>query len=511
MEQLKNNLKGKRILIFQQRDWSFNIGHFLAKKLQAEGCRLAALTFKNSAHEFVLNQKEVKYDLVINDDRVMGDPKKYLAGDDYSLAEICRELGVDSIWPMVSTVRFFVKSYKDKYYYSFRQNLPDEEIIEYVKAAYKYVKTFFTEFKPDIIIAPNFVNLTHIMFNIYAQKKGAKMIALTDCKIREHGIFIHDYNESTGAFYKRVDELNAGLAESKNREKAKEYIRDFRQTFKRPVSADALEKFNKKTWWQKIRHEVSPYYHIWRWYTKPPVNYMKNVGVSVDYRPPRIILRDHYCHKRYKKFLDNYNYYPLDKIKKFAYFPLQFQPESPTDVLAPFFSNQIETIRLTAMSLPDDYTLVVKEHPGMVGLRSPSYTEKVDRTPNVKLVDYRLSSEEILKRASMIINHNCTSFAEAAFYYKPAIQFGNLGTTLKLPNVFKHTDMTTLAGKIKEVLAVDLRTEAYERKLENYVAAVFDTGYEVNYTKIWRGDKSENKLEFLWQIYRKEMESVLLE
>lgn len=509
MEQLKDNLKGKKVVIFQQRNWSFSIGHFLAKKLQAEGCKLAALTFKRSAHEHLLKQKEVKYDLVINDDEVMSDPKKYLGGDEYPLAEICENLGVDSIWPMVSTLRFHVKSYKDKYYYSFKQNVPDDEIIDYVKAIYKYIKIFFIEFNPDIIIAPNFVTLPHIMFNLYAERKGIKMIILTDSKVREHGIFTHNYNESRGAFYKRVDALNGGSAISENKARARKYIKDFREVFKKPVSTDNFEMYKKITWQQKIRHELSPYYHIIRWYIKKPVNYMKNIGISVDYRPPRIILRDHYCHQRYKKFLDNYNYYPFDKVNKFAYYPLQFQPESTTDVLAPFFSNQIEMIRLTAMSLPDDYTLVVKEHPGMLGLRSPSYIEKIARTPNVKLVDYRIKSEEILKKASLVINHNSTTLAEAAFYNKPAIQFGNLGTTLKLPNVFKHTDMTTLSSKVKEVLNINLNTESYESQLENFVAAVFDTGYQLNYTKIWAGDKNAD-LEFLWRIYKKEIESILV-
>lgn len=508
MEEPKNNLKNKKVLIFQQRGWSISIGHFLAKKLQAEGCRLSALTFKRSAHEYLLDQSEVKYDLVINDDEVMSDPKKYLGDDDYSLKEICEDLGVDSVWPMVSSLRFHVKSYKDKYYYSFKQNVSDEEIIYYVKAVYKYIKVFFTEFKPDIIIAPNFVNLPHIMLNIYAERKGIKMIVLTDCKVREHCIFTHDYNESTGAFYERVDALNEGIVVSENKAKAKEYIKDFREVFKRPVCADNFEMYKKTTLKQKIRHALSPYYHIMRWYIKKPVNYMKSIGISVDFRPPRIILRDHYCHDRNKKFLNNYNYYPFDKIKKFVYFPLQYQPESATDVLAPFFSNQIEIIRLTAMSLPDDYTLVVKEHPGMLGLRSPGYIEKVDRTPNVKLVDYRIPSEEVLKKASLVINHNCTTIAEAAFYNKPAIQFGNLGTTLKLPNVFKHTDMPTLSAKIKEVLNVNLNTESYESKLENFVAAVYDTGYKLNYTKIWAGNKNAD-MELLWRMYKKEIENSL--
>ena len=88
------DLKGKRVLIFQQRGWAINIGHFLAKKLQAEGCRLAALTLKNTTHEFILNQKEVKYDLIISNDEVVSNPKKYLGEDDFSLKEICDSLGV---------------------------------------------------------------------------------------------------------------------------------------------------------------------------------------------------------------------------------------------------------------------------------------------------------------------------------------------------------------------------------------------------------------------------------
>jgi len=173
--------------------------------------------------------------------------------------------------------------------------------------------------------------------------------------------------------------------------------------------------------------------------------------------------------------------------------------------MAPYFNNQIETARQIALSLPDDYTLVAKEHPGMVGLRPPSYIEKVARTPNVKLIDYRISSEEVLKRADLIISPNSTTIAEAAFLIKPAIQLGNLGITLKLPNVFKHTDMTTLSDKIKEVLKINLNNEEYERKLENFVAAVYDTGFDFKYNTVWTKGKGDD-MENLWQLYKGEIE-----
>jgi len=71
---------------------------------------------------------------------------------------------------------------------------------------------------------------------------------------------------------------------------------------------------------------------------------------------------------------------------------LQFQPEASIDVMAPFFSNQIETARQIAMSMPDDYVLVTKEHPAMVELRPPSYLE--DRAP------FSIQAKSSLREAS---------------------------------------------------------------------------------------------------------------
>ena len=499
------NLKGKRVLIFQQRRWGKTIGYFLAQKLQGEGAKVAAITLKRSTHEFTAHQTDVHYDLIIGNDEIMSNPKKYLQGERYPLQEICDALGVHSIWPLVMTLRNHVRSYKDKYYYSFRQNVLDEEIVFYVMAVYKYIKIIFKEFKPDIILTPNFVSLPHIMFNLFFEKQGIPMLGVTDSKIVGYNIFTESFQDDKGSFYNRVEVLNSDKEETINRESAKKYISEFRESFKPHYAL----KENRKSFLQALKHELLPYKQVLRWYIKgPSKDVLESTGITIDYRPPRIILRDHYANKRYKKFMDNYNYYPFEKIDKFVYFPLQFQPEATIDVLSPYFSNQIETARQVAMSLPDDYVLVVKEHPGMVGLRPPSYLEKIARTPNIKLIDYRISGEEVLKKSALVVSPSGTTIAEAAFLRKPVIQLGNLGTTLKLPNVFKHTDTATLSAKIKEVLNINLNTAEYERRLENYVAAVYDIGFNVNYQQAWKkGEK--DVLESLWGIYKKEIERIL--
>lgn len=497
-----DGFKNKKILIFQQRRWGMNIGHPLAMRLSQEGCKFAAITFKRSTHNFILEQTDVKYELIHSNDDVMTDPVGYLGDDRFSLEEICHNLGIDSIWPIVMSLRNHVRSYGKKYYYSFKKNVSDEQTIEYVQAVYKYIKNIFDEFNPDVILTPNFVALPHIMFNLYAKQKGVPMIGVTDCKVRGLYIFSYSYKDDQGPFYDRVAKLNSGLVTSDNLDRAKEYVRQFKEKFILPTYAEKSKE--KKSLLRIIRHELSPYYHSARWFIKRPINVVPSLGITADNRPPRIILRDHYAQKSYRSFMNSFKYYPLNNVGKYFYFPLQFQPEATIDVAAPYFSNQIETARQVAMSLPDDYTLVVKEHPAMVGLRPPSYIEKVSHLVNVKVIDYRISSEEVLKGAAGIISPNSTTIAEAAFLKKPVVQLGDLGTTLLLPNVRRCTDMTKLTTVLKEILQSSINEDDYDKKLLNYVAAAFDTGFDVDYINIWeRGNSTE--MEKLWQIYKKEI------
>lgn len=502
------NLNGKRILIFQQRGWGKTIGRFLAKKLYDEGAKLAALTFKDTTHELIIHQPNITYEHIIFGDALIENPRAYLAGDTYTLKEICDELGVDSIWPLVQCMRLFVKSYGDKYYYGFKQNVSDEHIIDYVMAVYENIKYFFDNFHPDIIVCPTFVSLTHIMFNLYGLKHGVPMIAMTDSKAPGYYIFVEGYLYNRGQFFDHLYALNNRTIETTNRERARQFITEFREKFKVPLDAGQYMHPAPKTFAEKLRNFFGVVKTIMRWYIKKPQDVLK-LGPTYEYRPPRILWRDYWCERQYTKYMDAYEYCFLDTIKKFVYFPLQFQPEEAIDIRAVYFTNQIETIRLVAMSLPEDYTLVVKEHPAMVGKRPPSYIEKIDRSPNVKLIDYRIPTEEVLKKASLVISASSTTMAEAAFLQIPAIQLGDLGTTLKLPNVTHHTDMTTLSKKIKEVLSINLCTEDYEWRLQNFVAAAMDTGFDYNYIKAW--EQGGEDMNVLWNMYKNEIERLVLQ
>lgn len=498
------NLQNRRILIFQQRGWGMRIGHYLAKKLKGERCILAAITTKRCAYNFIIKQKDIDYKLVFHYDDIIDEPEKFLANDDYTLKQICDDLNIDSVWTLMQSERLYVRSYKEKYYYSYRQEVSDEDIIIHIKAAYKAVKYIFNDFKPDVILIANFTSIFHIFLDLYAKKRGIKTIRIIDSRVRGIGVLVEGYRAEEGRFFDRIKELNQG-AISENFDKAKDYIAKTRAKLQVPIYSDhGRNIFSKKSLIKRIREELSPYHKIYLWLTGKNINRLKYFPVMLDYKSPYYILRDHYAHKINTWQANHFPYHDFNKIKKYIYFPLQFNPEETIDVSGARYNNQIETIRQVAMSAPDDYTVVVKDHPAMLGRQGRSYLEKVARTPNVKLIDYRIPSEQVIRGADLIVNISGTSLAEAAFLKKPAIQLGDLGVTKVLPNIFAHQDLITLASVIKKALVVNLDNTDYERKLLNFVAAAYDVGSDADYVGIW-WNKTTDKIEDMWRMYRDEI------
>jgi len=484
------------------------VGNYLAKRLNELGCELGAIAVKKSVYDFIKSQDEIPYKVVVDYDEIMDHPKAYLGEDEYTLEDICNDLGIHSVWPFVQSLRHHIRSYKRKYYYDYGQDVSDEEIVLYVKAVYKNVKKVFKEFSPELIIAPNIATLFHIFYNLYGKKYGVKMIRIIDSRVSGVGVMSYDYNCSEGRFFDRIRELETG-AESENTKKAEQYIQETGAKLIAPMHSDYKKTlYKKQPLIKRIRRELSPYRKIWDYWTKRDPNPLKNFTVTIDSRSPYYILRDHYAHKINSWRTKSYRYDDFDGVRKCIYVPLQFTPEETIDVFAPHYNNQLELIRQVAMSAPDDYTVVVKEHPTMVGRRSLSYMKKISRIPNVKFVDYRIASDDIMKKADLVVNVSGTSLAEAGFLRKPALQFGNLGITKAMPNVFFHSDYLTLSEKIKHALVANLHTEEYERKLLNFVTAAYDVGsIEADYRAIWIGMTKDN-IECLWKFYKKEIEYI---
>lgn len=153
------------------------------------------------------------------------------------------------------------------------------------------------------------------------------------------------------------------------------------------------------------------------------------------------------------RYLDKHCIYNIED-NKFIYLPLHQEPERSLLLDAPFYTNQIETIRNVAKSIPIDFTLYVKEHPvqGKTrGWRSISEYKAIMGIPNVKMIHPSVLSDELIKKSSLVISPGGTASFEAAFYGKPSIMFADLGHSI-LPSIFKIKSFDDLHQTILKAL-----------------------------------------------------------
>ncbi len=470
----------ERIFLFQQRDWAIRIGDYLGEKLYEQNYELGCLTFKRSVHNTIKNNLKAKYSLILSHDEILEDTNNFIEDKLFTIEKLCKELNIDGIWQIVQSARHHVKNFNKKYYYSFFQNKNDSEIENYIKSLYFLCRKVERDFNPSIIFTPNFVSLPHIVFYLYFKKKGIKMLALSDSKVGNQQIFVTDYFDETGYFHDYLNKLENGEKSIKDRNKIEDFISKYHSD-----KISYLTTLDLRTINTEIKNFIKIILSIIRSIIYKDLNHIKNLGYTMDSQKPYILLRNYLSNIK-NKFLERFIKYDLFKEnEEFAFMPIQVQPESSIDVQSINFSNQIETARKIAMHLPGDMKLYVKDHPFMYGLRNYSYLKKLQNTPNVKLINFRIDSKKIINKSSLIICATGTTIFQAALIKKPCIMLGKTGTLKRLPNVFALNSFLDLTKKIIELKNEKFESMNYTSKLYNYIEASFQTGFDSDYIKIW--------------------------
>ena len=183
-----------------------------------------------------------------------------------------------------------------------------------------------------------------------------------------------------------------------------------------------------------------------------------------------------------KSFLDKNSIYHLDDKQKFVYFPLHQDEEHATLIGAPFYTNQIEIIKIIAQSLPIDYSLYVKESPvlGARDWREISDYKKIISLPNVKLVHPSVNPHEIYENCSLVITISGTSALESLFYGKPSIILSKTSFS-GLSSIQKLDKFDNLPNIIKQ--SFDKKIDFAE--LLDYYNFVEKMSFDFNLLKIW--------------------------
>jgi capsule polysaccharide export protein KpsC/LpsZ len=129
----------------------------------------------------------------------------------------------------------------------------------------------------------------------------------------------------------------------------------------------------------------------------------------------------------------------FDPTKRYVYFPLHQNNDAQITVRNPHFYQQDWLVEYLARSVPQEYLLYVKGHPGCAAFPI-STLRRLAAIPNVRLLAPSVNSHEIIEHAAAVAIINSSVGVEALVHCKPVVVLGKwfcrgLGVTFDVPEL----------------------------------------------------------------------------
>jgi len=189
-----------------------------------------------------------------------------------------------------------------------------------------------------------------------------------------------------------------------------------------------------------------------------------------------LILR-HFYNKKIKKTQKYYNQNSsiVNKDGNYVFFALHLQPEKNTAPLGGVFDDQLLAIEILSNSIPQGWSLYVKEHPVQFNskrtnnyhYRSIDFYKRIKSMKNVKLVSMEDSHEEIMLHARATSTVTGTTAWQGLLNGIPAIVFGNKWFTA-CSSVYRVQSVSDCKNAIEKI--VHSKKEDVRKDLMIYLA-----------------------------------------
>jgi capsule polysaccharide modification protein KpsS len=465
--------------IVLQGDYA-KLGHSIAVSLKNHRFTdFCGYIFTPHTKKFIESQNDIKYTQLLIDHELHEGYEKIKIDYEY-IREFEKKLGDTNLWSFFYGDRQLLLSTppKDETTMEIKALYGYEDLLRVFLSRVKPIEEMLDREKPEFILFFTVGTIAHkILFHL-AKKKGIKTFVIHEGRIGKRVTVSENYSTITG-----VEELfkNPENIQSKNIEEAKKVITNFRKT------GSLQLEFYTETENKFIRKKINPLKKIYNsisWLIQLTKNYFQNrklflYGVT-SLNPLRFVW--YQSRKKIRKLIGFEKFYSqYDKDERYAFYPLHLEPEQAILDYAPYYINQTALIEQIARSLPIDMKLYIKDHPTMSFKRKKTFYKKLLNIPNVKIIDHRTKSFEIIKNSSLIITTTSTVGWEALFLKKPVITFGNVFYNI-FPTVKKCTEIEKLYELVKEQI------EGFEFDDELFmklVASVLQDTVDMNLNSLW--------------------------
>ena len=301
--------------------------------------------------------------------------------------------------------------YSDRWFNS----LAYKKVTKLLEIFLRLVEQAYDRMRPDIVIIDPEADMMSYIHYIIAKKRGISCYSFDSARIPGR-ISIHS---NPYRFWERVNciferKKKTALADEQ-RKKAEEFLTNFRKGNSKVTISPQLRNKNLikssdlAIFFRALRDWlIDPYNPIpWR-----PWNMIRHRFIRIFRKG---LLK---CRKCFDAPIPG---------EKYVLFPLHYQPEASTLVLAPFYTDQLALVEDMAKCLPIDYKLYVKEHPVNLTSRPLSYYKRIRKLWNVRLVNPLANSYQLIQNASAVATISGTMGWEALLFGKPVISFGKVG------------------------------------------------------------------------------------
>jgi hypothetical protein len=194
--------------------------------------------------------------------------------------------------------------------------------------------------------------------------------------------------------------------------------------------------------------------------------------------------------KSLQKEFNKYKKCVLEFDFKYIIFYLHYQPENSTTPMGGFFSDQELVISAIAANIPDDWRLVVKEHPAQLNNmsgyaylgRSTGFYKRLSFNSKIILIDNKIDSHSLLKNASAVATITGSVGWEAFVLGKHVLLFGDVWYQ-DLLNVHRIENFEKLKYTLKFVTDSHSAVKMDLAKLKDTIYEIHKSSFVFNYSR----------------------------
>ena len=406
--------------------------------------KIDILVFGKHNYEFLVNQKKTKYNKILLVEKIferLEKKFKFKNNNKYlnKLIDLEKKINIDTN-SLIYSERIFATH---THFNNYRIKMSHEKICFTV---YEILKIMINLFKSNYKFCYVYASASLFSEIIFSLAKFKKIKCFTVDHSRLFNFYItfennKEYPEEVMMHYKSKD---IGYKKQNIKQLYNKYLNSIKQT---NDPKNILKRHNSLRQNQK------------RINFKNIIRFLKLFFFDTD--------RKHYLspskYQRLKNnFLYKYNEFFYDKFvnnqlpnTKYVYYPLSTIPEASLLIRGKDYYDQLGVIKKISLLLPVNFKLVVKDHPGMIGVTPISFYEELNKIYNVHLIHTLYPNYKCISNSEANIVVSGTTGMESLFLGKKTIILGDavysyLSSTFNIKNLNEIKNILNLQWGNKE-------------------------------------------------------------